>query len=247
MLSCFSHVQLFMTLWTIACQASLSVGFSQQEYRSGLPCPPPGDLSDPGIKLTSPVSPVLQADSLPTEPLGSPIYSHLNFSVLLELFSTTDIYCFNDIKQCNSFTGKTGKEPVWFILAARREGGCWKRLLAPWGLPPEGGKNLQGRGRVKAAFRSGCTKLGLKEKKTPRVRFFAPPHSEAARCGDHSGVWGSWWMPQQRPWLLTQWPAKHWLGLGTGYTVAIWLSHPRGMELSLSHRTGSRTEWAHVT
>ena len=54
MLSCFSHVQLFMTLWTIACQASLSVGFSQQEYWSGLPCPPPGDLSDPGIKLTSP-------------------------------------------------------------------------------------------------------------------------------------------------------------------------------------------------
>lgn len=50
-------------------------------------------------------------------------------------------------------------------------------------------KNLQGRRRVKAAFRSGCTKkLGLREKKTPRVRFFAPPHSEAVRCGDHKGM-----------------------------------------------------------
>ena len=54
MLSCFSHVQLFMTPWAIARQAPLSVGFSQQEYWSGLPCPPPGDLPDTGIKATSP-------------------------------------------------------------------------------------------------------------------------------------------------------------------------------------------------
>ena len=47
--------------WTIAHQAPLSMEFSKQEYWSGLPLPPPGDLSDPGIKL---VSPALQADSL---------------------------------------------------------------------------------------------------------------------------------------------------------------------------------------
>ena len=46
-----SHVQLFMTLWTIACQASLSVGFSQQEYWSGLPCPSPGNVPNPVSKL----------------------------------------------------------------------------------------------------------------------------------------------------------------------------------------------------
>ena len=45
---------------------------SGQEYRSGLPCPPPGDLLDPGIKPASPVSPELQADSLCTESLGKP-------------------------------------------------------------------------------------------------------------------------------------------------------------------------------
>ena len=48
----------------IACQASLSMGFSRQEYWSGLPFPSPGDLPDPGIKLRSPA---LQADDVPTE------------------------------------------------------------------------------------------------------------------------------------------------------------------------------------
>ena len=55
-LSCFSCVQLFVTLWTIAFKAPLSVGFSRQEYWSVLPFPPPGDLPDPGIKPKSPVS-----------------------------------------------------------------------------------------------------------------------------------------------------------------------------------------------
>ena len=49
-LSHFSHVRLFATLWTMAHQAPLSMGFSRQEYRSGLPCPPPGDLCNMGIK-----------------------------------------------------------------------------------------------------------------------------------------------------------------------------------------------------
>ena len=48
-----------MTSWTIACQAPLSMEFSRQEYWSGLPFPTPGDLPDPGIQLTSLMSPVL--------------------------------------------------------------------------------------------------------------------------------------------------------------------------------------------
>ena len=52
-LSPFSHVQLFATLWTVAHQAPLSTGFSRQEYWSGLPFPSPGDLPDPGIEPTS--------------------------------------------------------------------------------------------------------------------------------------------------------------------------------------------------
>ena len=56
LLSCFSHDQPFATLHTVACQALLSMGFSRREYWSGLTCPPPGDLPDPGIEPTSLVS-----------------------------------------------------------------------------------------------------------------------------------------------------------------------------------------------
>ena len=61
-----SYVQLFVTPWTVAYQAPPSMGFSSQEYWSGLSFPSPGDLPDPGIKPGSPTS---QADALPAEPL----------------------------------------------------------------------------------------------------------------------------------------------------------------------------------
>ena len=54
MVSRFSHVQLFVMLWTVAHQASLSIGFPSQEYWNGLPYPSPGDLPDPGIEPMSP-------------------------------------------------------------------------------------------------------------------------------------------------------------------------------------------------
>ena len=59
LLNCFSCVRLFATLWTVAHQALLSMGFSRQEYWSGLPCSPPGDLSHPGIEPTCLMSPAL--------------------------------------------------------------------------------------------------------------------------------------------------------------------------------------------
>ena len=59
MLSHFSHDQLFANLWTAACQGLLSMGFSSEEYWSGLPHPPPGDLPNPGIEPASPASPAL--------------------------------------------------------------------------------------------------------------------------------------------------------------------------------------------
>ena len=61
----FSRIWLFVTPWTVAHQAPLSMGFSRQEYWSGLPFPSPGDLPDPGIK---PRSPTLQADAVTSEP-----------------------------------------------------------------------------------------------------------------------------------------------------------------------------------
>ena len=72
-LSHFYRVQHSATLWTVACQALLSMGFSRQEYWGGLPCPPPGDLSDPGIELTSLMSLAYwQVGSLPLVPPGKP-------------------------------------------------------------------------------------------------------------------------------------------------------------------------------
>ena len=62
-----SHVQLFVTPWTVARQAPLSTGFPTQEYWSGFPFPPPGDLPDPGIEPASPKSPTLAGGFFTTE------------------------------------------------------------------------------------------------------------------------------------------------------------------------------------
>ena len=68
----------------VARQAPMSMGFPRQEYWNGLPFPSPEDPLNPGIKLASPASPVLQADSLPAEPLGKPhmcLYLPLNLNI----------------------------------------------------------------------------------------------------------------------------------------------------------------------
>ena len=88
MLSCYSHVRLCVTLWTVACQIPLSMGFSKQEYWSGWPCPSPGDLPNPGNEALGLLSLLhWQSDSLPLSHLGSltlqlPIYQlHFNKAV----------------------------------------------------------------------------------------------------------------------------------------------------------------------
>ena len=68
-LKLLSRIQLFETPWTIAYQAPPSMGFSRQEYWSGLPFPSPGDLLNQGIE---PGSPALQTDALLSEPPGKP-------------------------------------------------------------------------------------------------------------------------------------------------------------------------------
>ena len=79
MLSHFSSFQLFATH-----RAPLSIGFSKQEYWSGLPCLSPGDLPDPGVE---PGSPALQADSLPFEPRGKTLVF-----IFISIFSLFQIY-----------------------------------------------------------------------------------------------------------------------------------------------------------
>ena len=73
-----SHIQLFATPWIAARQAPLSMGFSRQEDRSGLPFPPPGDLPDPGIESESPVFPALAGGFFTIEPPGKPCLSRVS-------------------------------------------------------------------------------------------------------------------------------------------------------------------------
>ena len=81
-LSSFSPVRLFATLWTVARQDPLSMRFSKQEYWGGLPFPSPGDLPDPWIEPESLVSPALAGGFITTAPPGKPhlimyLYSYM--------------------------------------------------------------------------------------------------------------------------------------------------------------------------
>ena len=114
-----SPVWLFATLWTVTHQAPLSLRFSRQDYWSGLPCPPPGDISDPGIEPSSPVSPALQADSLPLAPPRKP---------LSKRFKTVNKYIINRLAHgygnCCS-QGQVGPEKTF-----SQRGGCRAQPLA---------------------------------------------------------------------------------------------------------------------
>ena len=85
-----SRIQLFATPWTVAHQAPPFMGFSRQEYWSGLPFPSPGDLPDPGIESRSPA---LQADTLTSEPPGK----HLNIALILKNKVITICKCYGSI------------------------------------------------------------------------------------------------------------------------------------------------------
>ena len=84
-LSHFSCVRLFSTLWTVTPQAPLFVGFPRQDYWSVLPFSPPGDLSDPGIEPKSLLSPVLAGGFLPLVPPGKPPGYSKSYNFMLVL------------------------------------------------------------------------------------------------------------------------------------------------------------------
>ena len=92
-LHCFSRVQLCVTLWIVACQTPLSMGFSRQEYWSELPHPPPGDLLDPGIEPASVVSPALAGGFFTTR----------NTFQIYPWLSLFCLYCFNNVLSSNDF------------------------------------------------------------------------------------------------------------------------------------------------
>ena len=81
-LSRFSHVWLFVTTWTVAHEAPLSMGFSRKEYWNGLPCLPPGDLPSPGIEPTSLMSPAWAGEFIGRWVPPGPICRFQNYPLL---------------------------------------------------------------------------------------------------------------------------------------------------------------------
>ena len=129
MLSCFSHVRLFATLWTIACQASLSIGFSRQEYWSGLPWPPPGDLPDPGIEPASPASPAFQVDSLPLSHQGSPMYLYVTVKSFKQCRSSIMKHVVVLPECCSVIKSSSGVSLVGSVASWCRTCDVWDHLL----------------------------------------------------------------------------------------------------------------------
>ena len=96
MLNCFCRVRLFMTIWPVAHQAPLFIGFSRQVYWSRLLCSPSGYLPEPGIEPATPITPALQADSLLLNHQGSPInaQSIAEKMTALNIIKTVNIFSF---------------------------------------------------------------------------------------------------------------------------------------------------------
>ena len=130
--SCFSACSVLSVMsnfaipWTIACQYPLAMGFFQQEYWSGLPCPPPGDILNPGIDPKSPVSPALKAECIPLGHRGSLMHIiHTYMNIYVHTFLYTNIcacvFCCSVSKQCSTLCDpmdfSTPGSPVFHSLS----------------------------------------------------------------------------------------------------------------------------------
>ena len=102
-----SRIRLFVTPWTVTYQAPPFMGFSRQEYWSGLPFPSPGDLPDTGIE---PWSPILQADALTSEPPGKSLTEgHLNCFQFGTVLNMSDINIYVEVLCRNKFSNNLSK------------------------------------------------------------------------------------------------------------------------------------------
>ena len=137
MLSCYSHIQLFTILWIVACQTSLSMGFSRQEYWNGFPCSPPGDLPDPGIEPTSLISSALWGGFITTEPTSSLKIHRVSRDFLLilgtVLFKKNKKHWFSCIEaQCRRSSSFTEWESVQYLFPDTPEPTLQQSSLCPW-------------------------------------------------------------------------------------------------------------------
>ena len=112
-----SHARLFVTLWSVACQAPLSMGFSRQEYWSGLPFSPPGDLPESGIKPAYLESSALAGRFFTTEPPGKPFKCQEDLCIENNLRDTPSVYR-NGSPADNALPDRSFGSPVMHVERA---------------------------------------------------------------------------------------------------------------------------------
>ena len=125
MLSCFSCVQLFVTLWTIARQAPLSMGFSRQEYWSRSPFPSPGNLPNPWIKPVSPGSPTWAGEIFITDSTVQPLkslYSFADFWKIVRIIHMGPFDCVDQNKLWEILKGMEISDHLTCLLRNLHEG-----------------------------------------------------------------------------------------------------------------------------
>ena len=141
----FSHIRFFAAPWTVACQTPLSMGLFRQEYWSGLPFPPPGNLPNWGIKPASSASPSLAGGFFTTEQHGKPTYLSL-----LPTYSRM----FRELYQSEIYSAAGNRKPLREWLAQRKE------VVAVWNKfrcrQSKSGERLNG---LWTLLSSGCTTL----------------------------------------------------------------------------------------
>jgi len=115
----FSHVWFLVILWTVAHQAPLSMGFSRQQYWSGLPCPPPGDLPNP---ITEPASPTLQVDSSPPlSHLGSTLDSIASLNISFTFLPPCLCTSYSLFLECPSLSSPNLPPKGKFLVSFQRQ------------------------------------------------------------------------------------------------------------------------------
>ena len=126
--SSFSHVWLFVTLWIITCQAPLSIGFSRQEYWSGLPCPSPGNLPNPGIELMSLMSLRLASSVFTTSTTWDTLLIENEYTVSC-IFKLHVCVCTQSLSYVGVVVSPWTHQALLFMEFSKKE--YWSRLPFP--------------------------------------------------------------------------------------------------------------------
>ena len=133
-LSLFSRVWLCETLWTVACQAPQSVGFSRQVYWNGLPCPPPGDLPDPGIEPMSLTSPALAGGFFTTSATWAAPVVHTYLLIYIHTYVRPVLYmCVRmHARVCSIASSHRFLRPPGVHTCASYTGSSWAKTWLRW-------------------------------------------------------------------------------------------------------------------